>query len=84
MGHSPSYWVIFDPAESPILPGRNMLCTNAGEYNPQASKGKKQVSQRLIIEIQQIPCVDMHGYKKIQSVFWKLCWLKITHVGNYL
>ena len=62
--------MISDPAESPILPGRNMLCTNAGEYNPQASKGGTQISQRLIIEIQQIPCVDMHGYKKIQSVFF--------------
>ena len=27
-------WVTFDPAESPILSGQNMLCTYASEYNP--------------------------------------------------
>ena len=31
-------WVNFgvtsDPAELPILPGHNLLCTNASEYNP--------------------------------------------------
>ena len=29
-----SCWVTFDPAESPILTGQNMLCTYASEYNP--------------------------------------------------
>ena len=29
-----SCWVTFDPAESPIFPGQNMLCTYASEYNP--------------------------------------------------
>ena len=29
-----SCWVTSDPAESPILPGQNMLCTYASEYNP--------------------------------------------------
>ena len=29
-----SCWVTFDPAESPILPGRNILGTYASEYNP--------------------------------------------------
>ena len=26
--------VTFDPAESPIPPGQNILCTYASEYNP--------------------------------------------------
>ena len=27
-------WVTFDPVESPILSGQNMLCTYTSEYNP--------------------------------------------------
>ena len=52
-----SCWMTFDPAESPILHGRNMLCTYASEYNPEVSNEKSQVSLRFIIEIQQILCV---------------------------
>ena len=29
-----SCWVTSDPAESRILIGRNLLCTDASEYNP--------------------------------------------------
>ena len=36
-----SCWVTFDPAKSPILPGRNFLFTCASEYNPYLSFGKK-------------------------------------------
>ena len=28
-----SCWVTFDPAETPILPEQNMLCTYINEYN---------------------------------------------------
>ena len=34
------WWVTFDPAESPLLPERNMLCPDAIEYNQNVSKGK--------------------------------------------
>ena len=34
-------WVTSDPAESPILPGQNMLGTYVSEYNPKDSKEKK-------------------------------------------
>ena len=68
-----SCWVTFDPAESPILPRQNMLCTYDIEYNPQVSNEKSQVSLRFIIKIQQILCVYMYGYKKIQGFLWKLC-----------
>ena len=27
-------WMTFDPVDSPILPGRDMVCTDASEYNP--------------------------------------------------
>ena len=29
-----SSWVNYDPVEIPILPGQNMFCTYASEYNP--------------------------------------------------
>ena len=70
-----SCWVTFDPAESPILPGQNM-CTYANEYNPWVSNEKSQVSLKSAIEIKQIICVYMYGYKKIQGFLWKFCWLK--------
>ena len=78
-----SCWVTFDPAESPILTGQNMLCTYASEYNPSISNEKSQVSLRIYIEIQQILRVYMYSYKRIQGFLWKQCWLKILRMSGF-
>ena len=57
-------WVTSDPAKSHILPGQNMLCTYASEYNPYVFKEKSEVSVRFLIEIQQILCASMYVYRK--------------------
>ena len=46
--------VTFDLAKSPILIGRDILCTTAMEYNSYISKGKTAVSVSFIIKIHQI------------------------------
>ena len=59
--------VTFDLAKSPMLSGRDILCTAAMEYSTYVSKGKTTASVSFFIEIHQILSTYVCGCWRIQS-----------------
>ena len=84
-----SQWMTSDPAELPIVPGREKLCTSAVEYNPKVSKGKTPVSVRFIIKIQHIYVIHIWLLRDTKCFFVFLFFLnvvieKMVYVMNHL